>query len=282
MQLDPEKEAPMIEFRIDEERCIQCGECAEDCPAGVISMDDYPKITNEDGCYRCQHCLAVCPTGAVSILGRNPDASTGLAGNMPDAAGLETLIKGRRSVRRYHGRDLDQALIDELLDIACHAPTGVNAQAVLFTVVREGKVMKELRTEVMAQLAKLQAAGKLPAGLVEQYIGGAVKAWQEEDRDIIFRGAPHLLITSAPKDAPCPVQDTHIALTTFQLMAHARGVGTVWDGMVMMALSLYPGLSARLGIPGNHIVGYAMVFGEPAVEYHRTVQRGPARVNVVK
>jgi hypothetical protein len=28
-------------------------------------------------------------------------------------------------------------------------------------------------------------------------------------------------------------------------------------------------------------VGYAMVFGEPAVEYHRTVQRGAARVNVV-
>jgi len=28
------------------------------------------------------------------------------------------------------------------------------------------------------------------------------------------------------------------------------------------------------GIPENHIVGYAMAFGEPAVEYHRTVQRG--------
>jgi hypothetical protein len=50
----------------------------------------------------------------------------------------------------------------------------------------------------------------------------------------------------------------------------------------MMALSVIPGLSARLGIPANHIVGYAMVFGEPAVEYHRTVQRGPAKVNVVR
>jgi nitroreductase/NAD-dependent dihydropyrimidine dehydrogenase PreA subunit len=271
----------MIQFHVDEERCSQCGDCAEDCPAGVISMDDYPKIINEEGCYRCQHCLAVCPTGAVSILGRDPDASTELAGNMPDAAGLETLIKGRRSVRRYSGRDLNPALIDELLDIACHAPTGVNAQAVLFTVVREGAVMKALREEVMAQLTKLQAAGKLPEGLVAQYIGGAVKAWQEEGKDIVFRGAPHLLITSAPKDAPCPVQDTHIALATFQLMAHARGVGTVWDGMVMMALSLYPGLVTRLGIPEDHIVGYAMVFGEPAVEYHRTVQRGPANVNIV-
>jgi nitroreductase/NAD-dependent dihydropyrimidine dehydrogenase PreA subunit len=271
----------MIQFQIDEERCTQCGECAEVCPASVISMNDYPAISNEEGCYRCQHCLAVCPTGAVSILGIDPDACTELEGNMPDASRLETLIKGRRSVRKYSDKDLDPALIDELLDTASHAPTGVNAQAVLFTVVREGAVMKGLRQEVMAQLTQLNDDGKLPEGLVEQYIGMAVEAWKE-GMDIIFRGAPHLLITSAPKDAPCPVQDTHIALTTFQLMAHARGVGTLWDGMVMMALSLIPELAARLGIPENHMVGYAMVFGEPAVEYHRTVQRGPASVNVVK
>jgi len=272
----------MIKFHIDEERCIQCGECAEDCPAGVIGMEDYPVITNEQGCYRCQHCLAVCPTGAVSILGKDPDDSIMLEGNLPEPADVETLIKGRRSVRRYRDRDLDPALIDELLDIACHAPTGVNAQSVLFTVVREGAVMKTLRGEVMAQLVRLTDEGKIPGGLVGQYIGLAVAAWKDEGRDIMFRGAPHLLITSAPKNSPCPVQDTHIALTTFQLMAYARGVGTVWDGMVMMAISICPGLVQRLGIPEDHQLGYAMVFGEPAVEYHRTVQRGPANVNVVR
>ena len=272
----------MIQFQIDEENCIQCGECAEDCPAGVIKMDDYPEITDEDGCYQCQHCLAVCPTGAVSVLGRDPDASILLEGNMPDAAGLETLIKGRRSVRRYTDRDLDKNLIDELLDIACHAPTGVNSRSVLFTVVREGAVMQNLREEVLSELIKLKDTGMLPEGLAGQYLNMAVEAWQEGGRDIIFRGAPHLLVTSAPKDAPCPAQDTLIALSTFQLMAHARGVGTVWDGIFMMVLSVIPGLAAKIGIPEDHMVGYAMVFGEPAVEYHRTVQRAPASVNVVK
>jgi nitroreductase/NAD-dependent dihydropyrimidine dehydrogenase PreA subunit len=272
----------MIQFQINEELCIQCGECAEDCPAGVISLDEYPRIDNEDGCFRCQHCLAICPTGALSILGRDPSSSIQLEGNMPDPANLEVLIKGRRSIRRYSNRDLEPALIEELLEIACHAPTGVNAEAVLFTVIRDGKVMQKLREEVISQLAKLKDDGKLPEGFVGQYIGGAVKAWKEKGVDIIFRGAPHLLVTSTPKDAPCPAQDPLIALTTFQLMAHARGVGTVWDGMFMMALSLLPGLGARLGIPANHLVGYAMAFGEPAVEYQRTVQRGPANINVVK
>ena len=99
---------------------------------------------------------------------------------------------------------------------------------------------------------------------------------------MIFRGAPHLLVASAPKAAPCPLQDTLIALTTFQLLAHARGVGTVWDGMFMMALGVCPELASQLQIPDDHLVGFAMAFGEPAVEYHRTVQRGPARVHAVR
>jgi len=200
----------MLEFRIDEERCIQCGECVVDCPAGVIFMEGYPKVIDEQRCLQCQHCLAVCPTAAVSILGRDPGASTVLAGNLPDPARLATLIKGRRAVRRYHDRDLPPELIDELLEISCHAPTGVNARSVLFTVVRERAMMHKLREHLMGRLAELKEAGSFPHGLAGNYLGWTVKAWQEEGRDILFRGAPHLLITSAPADAPCPVQDTHI------------------------------------------------------------------------
>ena len=72
----------MLQFRIDEERCIQCGECVLECPAGVIAMDAYPRMTDEEGCFQCQHCLAVCPTAAVSILGKEPEASTELQGSL--------------------------------------------------------------------------------------------------------------------------------------------------------------------------------------------------------
>ena len=34
-----------------------------------------------------------------------------------------------------------------------------------------------------------------------------------------------------------------------------------------------------LGIPEDHLIGYVMVFGKPAVHYARTVQHGPALIN---
>ncbi len=272
----------MNQFKIDETRCIQCGECATDCPAGVIAMQDYPVMTDEEGCIRCQHCLAVCPTAAVSILDRDPDMSIFLKGNLPGPLQMAALIKGRRSVRRYQEANVPADLLDELLETAWHAPTGVNNQGVLFTVVRDRTVLASLRQEVHARVEKLAAAGGLPEGMVGRYLSLVLSAWKESENDVLFRGAPHLLITSSPASAPCPVQDAHIALATFDLLAQSRGLGTLWDGIFMMALGLFPDLTRRLGIPEDHLVGYAMVFGLPAVQYHRTVQRGPARLNVVK
>ena len=53
----------MIDFHIDKDKCIQCGECAADCPAGIIAMNDFPEITDEVRCYRCQHCYFRLPDG---------------------------------------------------------------------------------------------------------------------------------------------------------------------------------------------------------------------------
>jgi nitroreductase/NAD-dependent dihydropyrimidine dehydrogenase PreA subunit len=270
----------MLDFRIDTDACIQCGECAADCPASVIAMNDYPEMTNEQGCIRCQHCYAICPTGAVSILGLEAPAEAEEK-TLPTADQMSDLIRWRRSVRRYKEENVPAGLIDDILQTAWHAPTGVNAQGVLFTVVRDRAVMDELRRETLERLGVLFDQGKLPEGMIAQYLGFAVKMWRAEGKDLIFRGAPHLLLTSTPPNAPCPVQDADIALTTFELLASTHGLGTVWDGMFMMALAVCPELKAWLKIPGDHSVGYAMAFGYPAVEYHRPVKRGPAKINIL-
>ncbi|MGQ9745726.1 MAG: nitroreductase family protein [Dissulfurimicrobium sp.] len=109
-------------------------------------------------------------------------------------------------MHRYRDKDLNPELIDKLLEISCHAPTGVNARSVLFTAVRERAVMNRLRYHI----AQVQKAETLPKDLRSKYLDLVVNAWRQEGKDILFHGTPHLIITSAPSNAHCPVQDTLI------------------------------------------------------------------------
>jgi nitroreductase/NAD-dependent dihydropyrimidine dehydrogenase PreA subunit len=270
----------MPEPLIDRERCISCGECVADCPANVFIMEEHPVPNAADRCIGCQHCLAVCPTAAVSFDGVDPDACRPLEGNLPDPGLLATLIKGRRSVRRYKDEDVDTRVIDELVEIASHAPTGVNARQVLFTVVADRKVTEAIRAEIYDRLEKV--IDMESPDYMMRFMARAVKMREKSGYDTILRHAPHLLVASAPSQVPTPEQDCLIALATFDLAAQSMGIGTVWNGLLYWVMTgLMPDFRSRFSIPDDHVVGFAMSFGHPAVQYQRTVERGPARLNRV-
>ena len=263
-----------VQFQIDLESCTGCGLCAADCPANLIEMSDgHPVLPadKEASCYGCQHCFAICPSGALSIHGLRPEES--LPPTEPDPEALEALIKGRRSVRHYRDENLEPALIQHLLEVASYAPTGVNARQVRLTVVDDRERLAGIRRELMIRLAAMVRANALPQGM--EFFSVFVRLWEENGIDVLLRGAPHLLVASAPANIAAPIPDCLIALTTFDLLAQAHGVGTVWDGLAKWALDdLVPEARTWLGIPEDHVFGYAMVFGKPAVKYARTVQRG--------
>jgi nitroreductase len=268
----------MLEFSINRQRCIHCGLCQRDCLARIIILiDGTPTIAAEDEkkCLKCQHCLAICPKAALSIFGINPDDLRPLKGNLPEAYQLETLICGRRTIRHYRDKNVDPTLIQHLLNVANHAASGFNTRQVLFTVIDDLQMMAKLRDKVIAGLDDLIRAGEL---LDEQLsLKKSVELWQQKKIDVLFRGAPHLLIASAPRECSTPYEDCIIALTTFELYAQCLGVGTVWDGFAYRAINEHlPEIKQTLRIPDNHIIGYMMAFGYPAVQHKRTVHHGEA------
>ncbi|WP_147822014.1 nitroreductase family protein [Salidesulfovibrio onnuriiensis] len=269
----------MLNFMVDTEKCTQCGECARDCVFGVITMDGFPSINAERAgmCCRCQHCLAVCKPGAISILGKNPADSVPLSRNLPAPEQMEALILGRRSIRRYKKENVDPKLIRHLLELTTHAPTAVNQQLTRLTVVDNREAMDRLRERTAEAADKAIREGRIPQGMerIASFIQGG-----GDGEDVIFRNAPHLLVASAPKDALAPAADCHIALSYFELLANSHGIGTVWDGIARSVMDVIaPEIRELLGIPADHLVVAAMVFGKPAVKYHRSVQHSTDNIH---
>lgn len=44
-------------------RCVQCGLCAKECPAGAIPKEN-PRVTDKNKCISCMHCVSICPKQA--------------------------------------------------------------------------------------------------------------------------------------------------------------------------------------------------------------------------
>jgi nitroreductase/Pyruvate/2-oxoacid:ferredoxin oxidoreductase delta subunit len=267
----------MLQFHVNDKLCKRCGLCAQDCIAEIIKQegDALPRIDPalETDCLQCQHCLAICPSAAISILGKKPGDSLSLsAGNLPRLEQMERLVRGRRSVRHYRDENVDPALVSRLLATLANVPTGVNQRELTFTVIDDKAAMQRFREAIVASLAKAVGAGRIPD---DSYLHDAVTAYQRDKTDIILRGAPHLLLVSAPPDAPCPNEDVALALAYFDLLAQSAGLGTVWCGLLKMTLEAAPELKPLLGLPANHAY-YAMLFGPPAIRFARTVQRDEA------
>lgn len=275
----------MDHFHIDTEKCISCGQCAANCPVRIISMDDgIPVLVRqkEQFCIGCMHCYAICSEGAVSLFGQTPSPENRFEKDkLPTADQIKHLLGGRRSIRSYQDRNMKADVIQDLLDTAWQAPTGRNVRELLFTVIDDKAVLASVREELLEGIDK-----QIQDETLGEMYGEFAKfphVWKEFGYDVLFRGAPHCLIVSAPKDAPTPVQDATIALTTLDLYAQAQGIGTLWNGIAKIAMTdLVPEIRERFYIPEDHDICYVMCFGHPAVRYKQLVSRGLARVQRVE
>lgn len=272
----------MLDFTVDTEKCIQCKQCVTDCPVSIIRFEDgYPAIaaSREARCLKCQHCLAVCPTAAISILGIQPENCIPLKNNLPSSDQLETLMRGRRSVRRFKSENVDTALIDRLIKVSANAPTAKNAMPLQFSVVDNMDVMKKISERTYNYINYAISEHRVPDEMSHFY--GMSKA-HAKGADIIFREAPHMLVVSSPTSGSSPMIDIAIALTHFDLAATNAGLGSLWCGFALQAfIHFVPDYKELLGIPQDHEAAYVLMFGKPAVKYFRTVDRNQQKIHKI-
>ena len=270
----------MLNFKINEEKCIKCGQCVTACALRVISMNEgeFPSVSadTEERCIGCQHCYCVCPTGALSVFELNP-ATDSVAvdfSEFPSAESMELLVKSRRSIRNYKQENVDKNLLDKMLHLTAHAPTAVNSCGLIFDVVSDIDKMNEIREGMMAGLAAYRNESEFPPA--QAYIDFTIEPWKKYKADSVFRGAPHALIISAKNDNVSSMKDIIIAMSYFELIAQVNGVGTTWCGMMKMALELLPDYREKLFSDSSVEEYYCMLFGYPNIRYTRTCVRDNA------
>ncbi len=266
-----------LNFKVDEQKCIHCGLCVKDCIAKVLSQPDNnsaPVASAPKNCLKCQHCMAICPVGAISILDKKPEESEKIYSQNPEM--ILNLIKSRRSDRQYKHENLEPDKMQKLKDMLPWIPTGCNYHKLHFAFIDDVNVMDEFRTYTNNKV--INALTKKPIKAIMDKFSSLTKFFINGE-DIIFRGAPHMLVVSNSVKAPCAKEDAIIALSYFEMYAQSMGIGTCWCGYGEMILKVFPELCEYLEVPSGYSPQYVMLFGPKAVNYQRSIQ--PENVDIV-
>lgn len=60
----------MLKIELDDSLCIQCGRCVDACPIPCFTFDEQETrvmVINEDGCLVCRNCEEECPNESIHV-----------------------------------------------------------------------------------------------------------------------------------------------------------------------------------------------------------------------
>ncbi|MBW2682502.1 MAG: nitroreductase family protein [Deltaproteobacteria bacterium] len=270
----------MALFTINRETCNQDGICAEVCPARIIffSRGEYPSLITgtEKACIKCGHCVAVCPTGSLSHREMAVENCPVVQKDFqlsPDHC--EHFLRSRRSIRTYKKKTVPKSEIKRLIEIARHAPSGRNSQDAEWLVLGRRDEIDNLAEIVINWMHWM--IGNNPEEAQSMHLNKAIDLWKS-GKDIIFRGAPIIIITHAEKNNLRAPATCTLALSYLELAATSMELGCCWAGYFSRAADTFPPMIEALSLPPGHQSFGAMMLGYPAFKYHRIPLRNPPTI----
>ena len=264
-------------IKVDESRCIHCGQCIKDCFMGCLAFgsDKIPHYADGigRGCVGCQHCMAICPTGALSFGGINPDELPKASYGNPDE--VLNLIRSRRSFRSYRQQDVPAEKLELIRQMLAYPPTGANLPDLHFSIIGTREKMDKIR-EATYRNVMADRSSMLYRFCHESYLRG---------EDMIYRGAPSMILAAVnPRmlaARSCEFVDPTIALSYTELYAQSLGLGTLWVDAVLEVMMSYPDVLGMTGIPQGYELSFILLLGVPDVKYKRVVRKEPASVKII-
>jgi nitroreductase/NAD-dependent dihydropyrimidine dehydrogenase PreA subunit len=288
-----------MKIRIIQENCTRCLLCVKDCAAAVWQEENgLPKVVFPEACTLCSHCLSVCPAGAIEHDGLDLLQIKKINTTLVNPEAYETVVRGRRSIRRYKDRPVPEDMIQKVMGLAAHTPTATNSQNVAYTVITDRDLLEKISQAIFGFSVKVfRFTQKFPGNLVYKIIrrfpGSEVMARYldpmpyymeetEKGRDLILHKAPALILVHAPKGKNFSCENCNLAAGNIMNFAYSLGLGTCYIGFLTLYLKHSKTLRKAVGLPENRMAHAALVMGYPAYGHTRTASRNTPNIEWLK
>jgi nitroreductase/NAD-dependent dihydropyrimidine dehydrogenase PreA subunit len=291
----------IMQNRIDQSNCKNCGICSEVCPNKIIGRNGsiYFKEEREHLCLQCGQCMAVCSTKSVHIKGLSYDNDFNeLLSNKRDYKNFIEILSSRRSVRNFKNRPVSEELIDEIVNSVSYAPYGAAPEKMEISIINNRETIesalplisdfyqgleKMIENPFSSRLLRL-LAGREDFQTVKNHLYPIAKGgnYNLENWDGITRGAPALITIHAAKDAEAHTNNGVIYATYIMLAAHAIGLGATMIECLIAAINRNKKLKQIFQIPDYNEAVMSVIIGHPKYKYRRTIKRDKHKIHKVE
>ncbi len=168
---------------------------------------------------------------------------------------IETIMT-RRSVRAFQEKEIPAQELEQILEAARYAPSGMGRQTWKFTAVVDPEKIQTLAAAISSELNRANYDMYRPQVLI---------------------------LPSNEADSPFGREDNACALENIFLAAWSFGIGSVWINQ-LQAICHRPSIRSILtqwGIPENHVVYGMAALGYPASSEKKAVEK-IGKVAVIK
>jgi nitroreductase len=174
---------------------------------------------------------------------------------------FETIL-GRRSVRSYAPRKVEESILKTLLEAAVWAPTAMHKEPWGFVIVQNKDLLQNLST-----LAK-------PLFLEELRKTGTREDILKNTAGNLFYDAGTLIIICARANGHMPVADCWMAAENLMLAACAMNLGSCVIASALPAMCL-PDVKVTLGIPPEFTAVAPIIIGYLKTETSPSSRKAP-------
>ncbi len=262
---------------IDEEKCIACKACVEECRRFLFDNTANKVVFSDpdNSCKDCGHCIAICPEDAIVRVdfGDTPVEISAIPKGEATVPydNMLNLMRKCRSIRHYKPDPVPREILDKVISAMRYAPTGSNARTEKYVIITNPDIQQKMSDNVIQSLLA-------NPGMRASY-DLAFKLYALHYNRVTYFDAPHVIIAYSSLDLDIEDTNIGICLTYGRLAAETLNLGTCWNGWTQIALKGNKELQKLTGARGARFG--AITLGYPNVKFHRTAPRSLPKVKWV-